>query len=70
VGSAELEELWRGWFEATTRSQAKLPTGPENDFVGSMAPLWKEMAEDLSAEMLSGTQVDKKDSLIVPRDLT
>lgn len=44
VSADELTELWRRWFEGAEK----------NGFAGSMAPLWKEMAEDLSAEMLSG----------------
>lgn len=53
VSSAELGELWKRWFEAT----AGLRSGTleaENEFMDSMAPLWKEMADDFSAKMLSG----------------
>ena len=53
VSSTELEELWRRWFEATVG----LPNGTseaENGFTNSMASLWKEMADDISAKMLSG----------------
>jgi polyhydroxyalkanoic acid synthase PhaR subunit len=53
VSSTELGELWRRWFEATVglRNGA---TETENGFADSMAPLWKEMAEDFSGKMLSG----------------
>ena len=53
VSSRELGELWRRWFEATVglRNGA---TETENGFADSMAPLWKEMAEDFSGKMLSG----------------
>jgi polyhydroxyalkanoic acid synthase PhaR subunit len=53
VSSTELGELWRRWFEATAgpRSEA---LEPENGFMDEMAPLWKEMADDVSAKMLSG----------------
>ena len=53
VSSTELGELWRRWFEATAglRSGA---SEAENEFTNSMAPLWKEMADDVSAKMLSG----------------
>ena len=53
VSSTELGELWRRWFEAT----AGLRSGTleaENEFVDSMSLLWEEMADDLSAKMLSG----------------
>lgn len=52
VSSAELGELWKRWFEATAGLQSRaLET--ENGFLGGLAPLWTEMAEDVSAEMLS-----------------
>jgi polyhydroxyalkanoic acid synthase PhaR subunit len=53
VSSTELGELWRRWFEATAglRSGA---SEAENEFTKCMAPLWKEMADDVSAKMLSG----------------
>ena len=53
VSSAEFRELWRRWFEATVglRSGA---LEAENGFMDEMAPLWKEMADDVSARMLSG----------------
>jgi polyhydroxyalkanoic acid synthase PhaR subunit len=53
VSSAELVELWRQWFEATVglRNGA---SEAENGFANSMAPLWKEMADDISAKMLCG----------------
>ena len=59
VSSTELGELWRQWFEATVvlwngTSQA------ENGFTNSMAPLWKEMADDLSAKMLSGESLPEE----------
>ena len=53
VSSAELGELWRRWFETTVG----LPNGTSeagNEFTNSMAPVWKEMADDISAKMLSG----------------
>ncbi len=48
VSFAELRELWKRWFEATTGA-AEI----ENGFVSIMAPLWSEMAQDISARMLS-----------------
>lgn len=53
VSSTELGELWRRWFEATAglRSEA---SEADNGFMDHMAPLWKEMADDVSAKMLSG----------------
>jgi polyhydroxyalkanoic acid synthase PhaR subunit len=53
VSPTELEELWRRWFETTVglRNEA---SQTENGFANNMAPLWKEMADDLSAKMLSG----------------
>jgi polyhydroxyalkanoic acid synthase PhaR subunit len=53
VSSTELGELWRRWFEATAglRSEA---LEVENGFMDHMAPLWKEMADDVSAKILSG----------------
>jgi polyhydroxyalkanoic acid synthase PhaR subunit len=52
VSSAELVELWRRWFEATTGLQNGT-SDAENGFTNSMAPLWKEMADDISEKMLS-----------------
>jgi len=59
VNSSELGELWRRWFEATAglRSGA---SEAENEFVNSMAPLWKEMADDISAKMLSGESLPEE----------
>lgn len=52
VSSTELGELWRRWFEATVSSQAgSKETG--NGFPDAMTSLWTEMAEDISAKMLS-----------------
>jgi polyhydroxyalkanoic acid synthase PhaR subunit len=59
VSSTELGELWRRWFEET----AGLRSGTleaENGFVDSMAPLWKEMADDVSAKMLSGESLPEE----------
>jgi polyhydroxyalkanoic acid synthase PhaR subunit len=53
VSPTELGELWRRWFEATTGFRSEAPEA-ENGFTNSMAPLWKEMAEDILAKMLSG----------------
>ncbi len=53
ISSAELRELWRRWFEAIAETRAET-TKEENGFVGSIAPLWEEMAEDISQKMLSG----------------
>jgi polyhydroxyalkanoic acid synthase PhaR subunit len=53
VSSAELGELWRQWFEATVGLRDGASEA-ENGFANSMAPLWKEMADDISANMLSG----------------
>src|SRR5918995_4220330 len=53
VSAAELGELWRRWFETTVG----LPNGTSeagNEFTNSMAPVWKEMGDDISAEMPSG----------------
>jgi polyhydroxyalkanoic acid synthase PhaR subunit len=53
ISATELVELWRRWFEAKAGPQRRV-VGAEDDFLESMAPLWKEMAEDISAKMLSG----------------
>jgi polyhydroxyalkanoic acid synthase PhaR subunit len=53
VSSAELGELWRQWFESTVGLRDGASEA-ENGFANSMAPLWKEMADDISAKMLSG----------------
>jgi polyhydroxyalkanoic acid synthase PhaR subunit len=52
ISSTELTALWRRWFEATTGLQNGTSEA-ENGFANSMAPLWKEMANDISAKMLS-----------------
>ncbi len=52
VSPAELGELWRRWFEATAGLQGE-GLGTESGLSESVAPLWAEMAEDLSAKMLS-----------------
>lgn len=53
LSPAELGELWRRWFEEAVGLQSGT-SETENGLLNSMAPLWKEMADDLSAEMLSG----------------
>lgn len=53
VSSAELGELWRRWFEAMAESRNETAEA-ENGFVGSITPLWTDMAEDISQKMLSG----------------
>jgi polyhydroxyalkanoic acid synthase PhaR subunit len=53
ISSAELGQLWRRWFEATAEARNETAKA-DNGFVGSMAPLWTEMAEDASQKMLSG----------------
>lgn len=53
VNSAELTELWRRWFETTIGSQTGA-TNAANGFVYNLAPLWQDMAEDISEKMLSG----------------
>jgi hypothetical protein len=55
VSPDELKESWKRWFEAAAEIwNGNETVKTENDFVGSIAPLWEEMAEDISAEMLSG----------------
>lgn len=53
ISATELDELWRRWFEAKARPWRGAAEA-EDGSLDSMAPLWKEMAEDISAEMLSG----------------
>lgn len=53
VSSAELEELWKRWFEAAVGLQDGTSEGA-NEFTNGMASLWKEMADDFSTKMLSG----------------
>jgi polyhydroxyalkanoic acid synthase PhaR subunit len=53
ISAPELVELWRRWFEAKAGPRRRVVEA-EDDFLESMAPLWKEMAEDISAKMLSG----------------
>jgi polyhydroxyalkanoic acid synthase PhaR subunit len=53
ISATELVELWRRWFEAKAGPRRRVVEA-EDDFLESMAPLWKEMAEDISAKMLSG----------------
>ena len=43
ISATELVELWRRWFEAKAGPQRRV-VGAEDDFLESMAPLWKEMA--------------------------
>ena len=59
VSSTELAELWRRWFEATTGLQNGASEAG-NGFTNSMAPLWKEMADDISAKMLSGESLPEE----------
>ena len=59
VSSTELEELWRRWFE-TTHKLRNGTSEAENGFTNSMAPLWKEMADDISAKMLSGESLPEE----------
>jgi polyhydroxyalkanoic acid synthase PhaR subunit len=53
VSSTELGELWRRWFEATVGLRREALEA-ENGFMNHMAPLWKEMADDVSAKMRYG----------------
>ena len=59
---AELEEMWKRWFEATA-----MPWGgtaeAEDRFPGSMAPLWSKMAEDASAKMATSDEGLPEDPL-------
>ncbi len=59
VSSTELGELWRRWFEATVGLRDGASEA-ENEFTNSMAPLWKEMADDVSAKMLSGESLPEE----------
>ena len=59
VSSSELAELWRRWFE-TTNELRNGTSEAENGFANSMAPLWKEMADDISAKMLSGESLPEE----------
>ncbi len=59
VSSTELGELWRRWFEATFGLRYEALEA-ENEFKNSMAPLWKEMADDVSAKMLSGESLPEE----------
>lgn len=59
VSSTELAELWRRWFE-TTNGLRNGTSEAENGFTNSMAPLWKEMADDISAKMLSGESLPEE----------
>jgi polyhydroxyalkanoic acid synthase PhaR subunit len=59
VSSSELAELWRRWFE-TTNELRNGTSEAENGFTNSMAPLWKEMADDISAKMLSGESLPEE----------
>lgn len=53
VNSAELGEMWRRWFESTVGGPSG-DSGAEKDLLGTLEPLWAEMAEDVSARMRSG----------------
>ena len=59
VSYTELAELWRRWFE-TTNGLRNGTSEAENGFTNSMAPLWKEMADDISAKMLSGESLPEE----------
>jgi len=59
VSSTELGELWRRWFESTVGLRDGVSEA-ENEFTNSMAPLWKEMADDISAKMLSGESLPEE----------
>ena len=59
VSSTELAELWRRWFE-TANGLRNGTSEAENGFTNSMAPLWKEMADDISAKMLSGESLPEE----------
>lgn len=48
----ELGKLWKRWFEAMAGPQRGV-TEAKDGLLGSVAPLWAEMAEDISAEMHS-----------------
>jgi len=52
ISATELNELWRRWFE-TKAGPWRGVAEADDGFLDRMAPLWKEMAEDISAEMLS-----------------
>ncbi len=53
LSPAELGESWRRWFEEAVGLQSG-SSETENGLLNVMAPLWTEMANDLSAKMLSG----------------
>lgn len=59
VSSTELGELWRRWFETTFGLQNRISEAG-NGFTNNMAPLWKEMADDISAKMLSGESLPEE----------
>lgn len=48
IDPAELQEMWRRWFEAIVGAQSGSAAAQ-----GGMAPLWIEMAKDISEKMLS-----------------
>ncbi len=52
ISPAELGELWKRWFEATIKPRGGA-TEIEDGLPGSIESLWGEMAEDVSAKMLS-----------------
>lgn len=52
VNRAEIRDLWRRWFE-TTISPLNGAAEAKSGFPDSVASLWTEMAEDVSAKMLS-----------------
>jgi polyhydroxyalkanoic acid synthase PhaR subunit len=52
VSPEELATLWKRWFEAVAEPQRGVAEAKDG-LLESMAPLWTEMAEDISAKMLS-----------------
>jgi polyhydroxyalkanoic acid synthase PhaR subunit len=52
VSPEELGELWRRWLETMTGALEE-GVGTQNGLAEAMAPLWEEMAGELSEEMLS-----------------
>jgi polyhydroxyalkanoic acid synthase PhaR subunit len=52
VSPEELAKLWKRWFEAVAEPQRGVAEAKDG-LLESLTPLWTEMAEDISAEMLS-----------------
>ena len=52
IDPAELEEMWRRWFEAIAGAHGGTAAAGSG-FERGMAPLWTEMAKDISAKILS-----------------